>query len=270
METALDIASRNLLKARTQAVLALSEQLTAPIVYADVGVLWGIDGPLLKMLRDQQRMRIIGFDLNAEECERLKATNPYDMYFAFGVGDVDAMRPFYVTAFAANSSFLEPDLDALTGLRHRDIFRVVNAGAAQMHRFDTLIAAGTVPAPHFLKIDAQGFEYHVLRGFGTELQNVLGIRLETQLRGLYKGQVLFHDIYEFLRSNGFILRDVRIAYPFAYEIVELEVFFSRDPKHLTGSEALRPLRIWELIHDIPPGRTIGLENGQVNWLTLPV
>ncbi|WP_272941132.1 FkbM family methyltransferase [Chthoniobacter flavus] len=70
-----------------------------------------------------------------------------------------------------------------------------------------------------MKIDAQGFEYNVLRGFGAKLQNVLGIRLETQLRSLYKGQALFRDIYEYLKSNGFILRDVRITYPFEYEVV---------------------------------------------------
>ncbi|EDY17960.1 methyltransferase FkbM family [Chthoniobacter flavus Ellin428] len=270
METVLDLASRNHLKARIQAVLALSEQLTAPLIYADVGALWGVDSPLLKMLRDQQRMKIIGFEIDPAECERLKAISPNDTYLAFGVGDVDAMRPFYVTAFAANSSFLEPDLDALAGLPHRDIFRVVSTGTAPMRRFDTLIATGTVPVPTFLKIDAQGFEYNVLRGFGAELQNVLGIRLETQLRSLYKGQALFHDIYELLKSNGFMLRDVRITYPFEYEVVELEVFFSRDPRHVAGGNSSRPLRIWELIHDIPSGRTIGLENGRVNWLTLPI
>jgi FkbM family methyltransferase len=269
METSLDIASRNHFKARTQAVVALAEQLTAPIIYADVGALWGVDNPLLNILRDQQRMKIIGFELDPAECERLSAANPSDLYCPFGIGDVDGSRPFYVTAFGANSSFLEPDLDAFAGLPHQDIFRVVSTPNLPMRRFDTLISSRTIPAPTFLKIDAQGFEYNVLSGFGAELQKVAGLRFETQMRRLYKGQKLFHDVYEFLRTNGFILRDVRITYPFAYEVVELEVFFSRDPRHVSGADATRLLRIWDLLHDIPPGRTISLTNGQINWLTMP-
>jgi FkbM family methyltransferase len=270
METALDLASRNHQKARAQAALALAEKLTSPIVYADVGTLWGVDIPLLKILRDRKQMRIVGFELNSAECERLKATNPDDLYFAFGVGDVDAQRTFYVTAFDANCSFLEPDLDAFAGLPHREIFQVIGTRLEQMHRFDTLIAAGTVPAPNFLKVDAQGFEYNVLRGFGVELQHVLGIRLETQMRRLYKGQALFQDIYEFLNATGFILRDVRIVNPLAYEVVELEVYFSRNPRSLAEGNPACALRVWEMVHDIPPGRTISVENGKINWWTVSI
>jgi hypothetical protein len=81
---------------------------------------------------------------------------------------------------------------------------------------------------------------------------------------------LFPEIYEFLNANGFILRDVRIAFPFDYEVIELEVFFSRDPRNLRGGNLASILRIWELFHDIPPGRTLTFKDNQITWLTLPI
>jgi hypothetical protein len=134
-----------------------------------------------------------------------------------------------------------------------------------MRRIDSLIAEGALPQPDFLKIDAQGFELNVLKGCGANLRDVVGIRLETQLRPLYKDQATFFEIYAFLRGYGFILRDIRLTYPIGYEIVEIEAFFSQNPPQAGRHEVIR---IWELLHDIPPGRTVEVRDGRVHFSTL--
>jgi FkbM family methyltransferase len=267
MELALDIAARNHFKARIAAVLALAPRLPGPLVYADVGVLWGVDNPVLQFLRDNRYVRVIGFELDPGECERLQAAQPNDLYLPFGVGDVDGTRSFYMTAFSACSSFLEPDLDSFRGAPHVDLFRVVRTAELPMRRFDSVIREGTIPSIDFLKIDSQGFELNVLQGFGAELDKLLGVRLETQFRPMYKNQGLFHDIYDYLSARGFILRDLRLTYPTVFEVVELEAYFSRDPQ--TIGDRVVALKLWDLLHDIPPGRTVALRpDGRIDWITM--
>jgi FkbM family methyltransferase len=269
MDTALTIALRNASKARTLGGLALASNLPAPLVYADVGALWGIDNPVIQELRARKRLRVVGFEPDAAECERLRAANPDDVYLPFGVGDVDGQRPFYVTAFGACSSFLEPDPAALRGAPHEGLFRVASISAIPQRRMDSLIAQGQIPAPEMAKIDVQGFELQVLQGFGSRLDGVVGVRLETQLRPLYKGQALFMDIYAYMASRGFILRDLRLAPPFVYEVVELEAYFSRDPRMI--GERYRALKLWEVIHDIPPGQTFSINpDHRIDWVEMPL
>jgi hypothetical protein len=87
-----------------------------------------------------------------------------------------------------------------------------------MRRLDTLMAEGVIPQPDFIKIDAQGFELNILKGCGDKLRNLIGIRLEAQLRPLYKEQPTFFDIYSFMNNAGLILRDIRLTYPIGYEL----------------------------------------------------
>jgi len=145
---------------------------------------------------------------------------------------------------------------------------VVKTPELPMRRFDSLIAEGAVPQPDYLKMDVQGFELNVLKGCGDRLQSILGVRLETQLRPMYRRQALFGDIYEFMRQQGFLLRDLRVTYPVAYEVVEIEAYFSRDPRSIGNK--LAAFRIWELLHDMPPGRNVAGRSGRIEWISLPL
>jgi FkbM family methyltransferase len=184
METALELATRNADKARMIAIWLLTNDLASPLVYADVGALWGTDNSFIKHLSLQNRLRTIGFEPDEPECAKLRQNRPNDIYLPIGIGDEDRLRQFYITAFIANSSFLEPDLAAFCGAPHADTFKVVKTIDVEMRRFDSLIAEGAIPQPDFLKIDSQGFELNILDGCGDRLRDVIGIRLETQLRPL--------------------------------------------------------------------------------------
>ncbi len=265
METALELAGRNALKARMLGLWSLTKALPRPLIYCDIGALWGVDNELVIQLNQMGRLRIVGFEPDQAECDRLTQASPGNAYLPFGIGDIDAVRPFYVTVFNANASFLEPDPAAFGGLPHAETFRVMRTVEMPMRRLDTLISEGATPQPDFLKIDAQGFELNILQGCGSALQSVVGLRLETQLRPLYKNQATLFGLYEYLRSQNFILRDLRVTYPIGYEVVELEAFFSKPPD--AGPERDR-LRIWEVLHDIPSGRTVQVTNGRIQFSAL--
>ena len=60
----------------------------------------------------------------------------------------------------------------------------------------------------FLKIDTEGAEGLVLKGGDKFLKKVAVIHIETYFTQMYKGQILFPEIYEFLISKGFTFEGV--------------------------------------------------------------
>jgi hypothetical protein len=57
----------------------------------------------------------------------------------------------------------------------------------------------------FLKIDSQGFEWHVLDGARDILPRIKGILVELSLVPLYDGQHLWRDVIDRLEAEGFTL-----------------------------------------------------------------
>jgi FkbM family methyltransferase len=57
----------------------------------------------------------------------------------------------------------------------------------------------------FLKIDTQGFEWHVLNGARESLPHIKGILVELSLVPLYEGQHLWRDVIDRLEAEGFTL-----------------------------------------------------------------
>ena len=57
----------------------------------------------------------------------------------------------------------------------------------------------------FLKIDTQGYEWHVLSGAFATLPKVRGIYMELSLVPLYEGQRLWRECIERLEAEGFVL-----------------------------------------------------------------
>ena len=57
----------------------------------------------------------------------------------------------------------------------------------------------------FLKIDTQGYEWHVLDGALSTLAKVRGLQMELSLVPLYEGQHLWRECIERLEAEGFVL-----------------------------------------------------------------
>jgi hypothetical protein len=120
-----------------------------------------------------------------------------------------------------------------------------------------------VPLADFIKVDTQGFDIEVLKGFGDSLDHVIGIEIETRTQKLYEGEPLLSDLLKFMSNKGFILRDLRPASRFDHELLEFDAFFSKDPK-ISTDEQIPLIALWDITHEIPPGRYPRMINGE--WL----
>lgn len=58
----------------------------------------------------------------------------------------------------------------------------------------------------FLKIDVQGFEKEVLQGAKKSLEKITGLQVEMSLTELYKGEMLFMDMLQLLKTFDFELK----------------------------------------------------------------
>jgi FkbM family methyltransferase len=82
----------------------------------------------------------------------------------------------------------------------------------------------------FLKIDTQGYEWHVLDGAIATLPKVRGIQMELSLVPLYEGQRLWRECIERLDAEGFVLWALRPEFidPSTGRTLQLDGLFFRS------------------------------------------
>jgi len=64
----------------------------------------------------------------------------------------------------------------------------------------------------FLKIDAQGYEKRILEGAGSQLEKVVGLRIELALVRSYEGAPLMADMLPYLTGLGYRLCGIEEAW----------------------------------------------------------
>jgi len=57
----------------------------------------------------------------------------------------------------------------------------------------------------FVKIDTQGFEMEIIRGFGSRVRDIVGWQIELSVVPLYEGQPTMDEVISSMRTSGFSL-----------------------------------------------------------------
>jgi FkbM family methyltransferase len=78
----------------------------------------------------------------------------------------------------------------------------------KMFTLDELCIKNNLNAPDLLKIDSQGYEYQILKGFEKNLKSVKVILLELNFIEVYYHVNLAHEVIKFLADNGFVIYDI--------------------------------------------------------------
>lgn len=137
------------------------------------------------------------------------------------LGEVDGTVPLNVTGTnSVFSSILAP----------KDTPPVSEVVSVPVQRLDGLWDEIVRPDDRvFLKTDTQGYDWHVLKGAGDKLANVIGIQIELNVIPLYEGSPHYLQMLAFLESSGFLIAELR---PIAWKkgaIVEFDCFAARAP-----------------------------------------
>ena len=83
------------------------------------------------------------------------------------------------------------------------------AEKVDIHRIDTIVDSYSANLEKtFLKIDTQGFEKNVLLGARESIKSLGGLQLELSLVKLYKGEVLFREMLNYIMDKGFALHSL--------------------------------------------------------------
>ncbi len=142
-----------------EVIEALRPYLTAGAVFWDVGANIGLHTVTAARLAPQ--LQVVAFEPGPATFARLAGHVRLNGLVAdlqqVALGDRDGAATLYMNTAgnAGMSSIVHPDTGPGTRVR--------------LARADTLIAAGTVPAPTVMKLDVEGGEEGVLSGFGDRL-----------------------------------------------------------------------------------------------------
>jgi len=153
------------------------------------------------LLASSPDVRVTGFEPIAEECDALnRRFGPAHVYLPHAVAD-GTTRPFYYCNYPMTSSLYEPDLAIMN--RYEDLAEYCQVVSVEEITTVRLDDVPEVRGADYLKIDVQGAELEVLKGAVQVLRDILVVQAEVEFVPIYRGQPLFADVDQFLRSQGF-------------------------------------------------------------------
>jgi len=178
------------------------------INYVDVGARDDIS-PLLKSFNDN--IKIIGFEVDPEERNKLKEKFPDRKYYDFGLWSKKQQLDLYLTIDPGCSSIYKPNFEANS--KFKDIFhsprnlnKIIPISCNTLDSIDE-------PEIDFIKIDTQGAEYEILKGAKKVLSsNIPLISCETWTTEVYQNVPLMHKVIEIMYDYGYELLDMELCH----------------------------------------------------------
>jgi FkbM family methyltransferase len=176
--------------------------------------------------------RIVSFEpLSAAHALLEKAAisdSNWQVHRRCAVGDRDGEVEINVSGNSVSSSIL-PILESHSSAAQGSAY--VGVERVPLVRLDTVAPAYLKDGRSaFLKIDTQGFEWHVLEGAVQVLPNFRGVLCELSLVPLYEGQHLWMDVLDRLQRAGFTLWSLQPGFvdPRDGRTLQLDAIFFRS------------------------------------------
>ena len=190
-------------------------------------------GQFAKSLREVgYNDRIVSFEplTDAHRALSLAANNVagWDVHERCAIGDRNGTIQINVSGNSVSSSVL-PILQGHTDAAPGSAF--TKTEKTLIHTLDSLATQYmTSSNSTLIKIDTQGYEWHVLNGAEEVLKHAQGVMIELSIVPLYSGQRLWQDIFRRLESEGFRLWSLNPAFvdPQDGRTLQLDGLFFRD------------------------------------------
>ncbi len=177
-------------------------------VWIDVGAHLG--EKTLRAAHDNPLLRVYAFEPNLKVAMQCVGLSPNFVVIPMAVAEHDGVAEFYVNAFDAASSLLPFNSEGLQhwiGSQELQIERNVSVPTI---RLDTFMNWTGIAQVDYLKVDAQGADFSVIKSAGERLKDIQKITLEVAVTSiqLYSGAVNKDEIIGYLETAGFALSGV--------------------------------------------------------------
>jgi FkbM family methyltransferase len=187
-------------------IVALIEGLRSgirrdPIRFADIGARGGLSKSW-QTLWKAGLVEPIFVEPEPEAAQKLSQAYPGVRVIQKALGDKNEARTLYVTRQPGCSSLLRPDISSSLPSVFTSMYEIVEQVEVSVVIAEDAFAAERV-VPDVLKLDVQGMELEILRGFGPLLYEVCVVELEVSFTATYANQPLFSDVYPWMIENGF-------------------------------------------------------------------
>ncbi|CAN5872394.1 hypothetical protein BH23ACT12_BH23ACT12_00130 [soil metagenome] len=217
---------------------SLASFLPEPLTVVDVGCRWGPD----ELWRALPNVRLLGFDPDAAECERLnQSAGPLTRFVPIALGASAGTAELHLAAEPACSSLFPPDAELAKDRPGLALITEVGREEIQIDALDSWAQREGVGRADFLKIDTQGSGLEVLKGAGAALETAAVVEIEVEFNPIYLGQSLFGEVDTLLRKSGFVLwRMANLTHyglpngSSAFETTETHWFDHPDPATFSG------------------------------------
>jgi FkbM family methyltransferase len=152
------------------------------------------------------RKKIISFEPLSSAFAVLKAKagkDPYWDAFNIALGDIEGPSEINIAGNSYSSSLLD-----MLPSHSKSAPKSVYSGkeTIEVRRLDSIFDSLCSETTRvYMKIDTQGFESTVLKGAERALQRISSVQMEMSLVPLYKGELLFNELYSFMENRGYSL-----------------------------------------------------------------
>lgn len=141
------------------------------------------------------------------------------------ISDIDnAEMDFFINEMPATSSLFEfnNEMEELNNINTKTNF----IHKVYTKTLDSITSECNLKKVDILKIDVQGAEHMVINGSKETLKMTKYIFIELSFKPLYHGSSVFHEIYQLLVNQGFIMLEIIPGYRSSFkEILQVDAFF---------------------------------------------
>lgn len=172
----------------------------SPIYICDIGASPIDKTDFIDDLYNNSNSKIIGFEPNTEEYNKLEKINPKKNYYNYAIGD-GSEKILNICRGAGMTSFLEPNINYLKNFSWFDTnSEIIKKEKVKTEKLDSL-----KEKIDFLKIDVQGYESEIIKYGENKIRESLVVQIETSPIPLYKNEKTFSEVIGSIEKLGFSL-----------------------------------------------------------------
>ncbi|MCF8533063.1 MAG: FkbM family methyltransferase [Reyranella sp.] len=203
----------------TAALVARGSFHDEPLVIVDVGARGGVEAQW-RVFGDD--VRIVGFELDPKECERLNG-GPVQ-YLPYALAGSVGPRKVYVANHSPSTGLYQPNHAYFARHLEGATLATLRELTIETTTLPLALAAHGIPTPDFVKLDVEGAELEILQGAADLMPGISGVVAEVRFSSSIASCPTFWEVERFMREIGMELYDLdtyrftkrALPYPFLY------------------------------------------------------